>query len=138
MEESRKYAGQSSPYSSHPLQTSFNPAPENRGSTHTLRTIPSDKQSHQPISSVGAPASLPLGHVSTATPASVQYQLPTSDVRSSTVSGGFTSNNLGRDSPSSALPRMERTQFKSDGGPNGSFLASQGQGNQHKRLVFVR
>ncbi|PON94168.1 Autoimmune regulator [Trema orientale] len=126
MEESRKYAGQSSPYASHPLQTNFNPAAESRASPHTLRMIPSDKQSHQPMSSVGAPTSFPLGHVSTEPPASVQYQLPTNDVRASTVSSGFTSNNLGRDSPSSALPRIERAQY---GGPNGSALASQGQVN---------
>lgn len=129
MEESKKYAGQSSQYTSHSLQTSFSPAAESRGSPHTLRMIPSDKLSHQPTSSVAAPASSALGHVSTATPASVQYQLPTSDVRASTVSSGFTSNNLGRDLPAAALPRVERAQFKSDGGPNGSSLALQGQGD---------
>ncbi|KAF4378063.1 hypothetical protein F8388_020699 [Cannabis sativa] len=128
MEESRTYAGQSSPYTSHSLQTSFNTGAESRGSPHTLRMIPSDKQTYLPVSSVAAPASLPIGHVSTATSASMSYQLPTSDVRAPTVSSGFISNNLGRDSPSLALPRIERPQFKLDG-PNVPSLASQGQGN---------
>ena len=79
MEESRKFAAQSSPYTQ-PVQTSFNAAAENRGTSHTVRMIPSDKPSHPPISSGVTSAS--LGHVSTAAP-SIQYQLPTNDVRAS-------------------------------------------------------
>ncbi|XP_024021193.1 uncharacterized protein LOC21395655 [Morus notabilis] len=127
MEESRKYVAQSTPYTQ-PIQTSFNTAVETRGMSHTVRMIQSDKQSHPPISSGVTSASLPLGHVSTATPPSIQYQLPTNDVRPSVVSSGFPiSSNLGRDSSSSILPRVERAQIKVEGGPNAPSYASQGQ-----------
>ncbi|KAL5548487.1 hypothetical protein UlMin_003718 [Ulmus minor] len=117
MEETRKYVAQSTAFASHPMQTSFS----------TQRMIPSDKQSHPPSSSVNISATLPQAHVSTATPTSVQYQLSTNDMRAPMVSSGFPNSNLGRDSTSLGLPRVEKAQFKLEGGPHGSSYALQGQ-----------
>ncbi|XP_015901245.3 uncharacterized protein LOC107434305 isoform X1 [Ziziphus jujuba] len=127
MEEPRKYNAHPSAYSSHPMQTSFGTAAESRGVSPAMRMIPSEKPSLTQISTGGASASLPLGHVST-TPTSVQHQLPANEVRASMLSSGLPSSHLGRDS-SLALPRVERTQVKPDGGP--SSYASQGQVNSH-------
>lgn len=127
MEESRKNTAHPSAYSSHPMQTSFTAAAGSRGISPAMRTIPSDKPSQTQISTGGASVSLPLGHVST-TSTLVQHQLPANEVRTSMLSSGLPSSHLGRDS-SLALPRVERTQVKPDGGP--SSYASQGQGNDH-------
>ncbi|XP_008227014.1 PREDICTED: uncharacterized protein LOC103326553 [Prunus mume] len=128
MEESKKYSAQPATYPSPPLKTNFNAAAETHGMSHTVRMIPTDKPSHAPISG-GFPVSSSVVHVSTVTPTSAQYQLPTNEVRASMVSSGLPSSHLGRDSSSPALPRVERAQFRSDGGPNGPSFAFQVQAN---------
>ena len=125
MEESRKHSTQSSAYSSQPLQTTFNSAAESRGSSHATRMIPSDKPNYAQVSTGGPSASLPLGHVSS-TSTSVQHQLPANEVRAST------SSHLGKDS-ALALPRVERTQVKLDGGPSSYALQGQGINNAYEK-----
>ncbi|XP_050369245.1 endochitinase A-like [Argentina anserina] len=104
MDESKKYAA----HPSQPLKISFNAAAESPGMPHTAR-MSTDNPNHAPMATGGYVAS-PLVHVSTATPASAQYQL---SVGSGSVPG--------RDSSSPALPRGERVQSRTDGGANGSF-----------------
>ncbi|KAM5585420.1 endochitinase A [Rosa sericea] len=127
MDESKKYAAQTAAYPSQPLKTSFNVAAENHGLPHTVR-ISTDNPNHAPISTGGFAAS-PLVHVSTVTPTSAQYQLPTSEIRTTMVSGSVPGSHLGRDSSSPALPRGERVQLRTDGGSNGSSYAYQVQAN---------
>lgn len=124
MDESKKYAAQTATYPSQPIKTNFNAAGETHGMSHTVR-IPTDKSSHAPISTSSFAGS-PLVHVSTVTPTSAQYQLPTSEVRTSMVSSSVPGSHLGRDSSSPALPRV---QLRTDGGSNGSSYAFQVQGN---------
>ncbi|PRQ32000.1 putative chromatin regulator PHD family [Rosa chinensis] len=127
MDESKKYAAQTAAYPSQPLKTSFNVAAENHGLPHTVR-ISTDNPNHAPISTGGFAAS-PLVHVSTVTPTSAQYQLPTSEIRTTMVSGSVPGSHLGRDSSSPAFPRGERVQLRTDGGSNGSSYAYQVQAN---------
>lgn len=129
MEESRKYTPQSSVYVSHSLQTSLNTETENRGSSNTLRMIPSEKPIHASLFSGSISAPLPPGHVSATAPKTIRYQLAINDAKASTVSSRLPSGHLARDSSLSELPRVERRQFKLDGGPNGSICASQGKGS---------
>lgn len=129
MDESKNFAAHTSTYTSHPVQPSSSTLAENRGTSHTLRSFPSDKPSHPAISSGGISAS-PLGHASaTTTSTSLQYQMPTNEVRPTIMSRGSSSSHLGRDPTSVPLPKVERVQFKLDGGSNGSSYASQLQGN---------
>ncbi|KAM1041199.1 hypothetical protein ACFX13_031150 [Malus domestica] len=120
MEESKKFSAQAQPaaHPSLPLKTSLNAAAETHGMPHNVHMIPTSKPSHAPISSGGFPVSPSLFHASTATPAPTQYQFPNNDVRASMVSSGFPSSHLGRDSSSPNVPKVERAQFRSDGGPN--------------------
>lgn len=128
MDESKNFAAHTA-YTSHPVQTSSGALAETRGPSHTLRSLPVDKPTHSAISSGGIPASLPLVHApATATSTSVQYQMPANEVRPAMVSRGGPSSHLGRDSSSLSLPKVERAQFKLDGGSNGSTYASQLQG----------
>ncbi|XP_030931661.1 uncharacterized protein LOC115957533 [Quercus lobata] len=120
MDESKHFTAHATTYTSHPSTLS-----DIRGALHTARIFPSDKPSNPPISSGAIPASSPLGHASPATSTS----LPTNEVRPVMVSRGLPSNNLGRDSSSLPLQKVEKPQFKSDGGLNGSSFASQVQAN---------
>lgn len=119
MDESKHFTAHATTYTSHPSTLS-----DIRGGLHTARIFPSDKSSNLPISGA-IPASSPLGHTSPATSTS----LPTNEVRPVMVSRGLPSSNLGRDSSSLPLQKVEKPQFKSDGGLNGSSFASQVQGN---------
>lgn len=122
MDESKNFAAHATTYTSHPSTLG-----DIRGGPHAARIFPSDKPSNPPIASGGIPASSPLGHVSPAISTSLQHQLPTNEVRPAMVSRGLPSSHLGRDSSSLPLPKVERPQFKSDGGSNGSSFASQVQ-----------
>ncbi|XP_048420174.1 protein piccolo isoform X1 [Pyrus x bretschneideri] len=133
MEESKKFSALAQPatHPAHQFKKSFNAAAETHGMPHTVHMIPTSKPSHAPISSGGFPVTPSLVHVSTATPAPTQYQFPNNDVRASMVSSGFPSSHLGRDSTTPTGLRIERAQFRSDGGPNAnaSSYASQVQAN---------
>ncbi|GAV85863.1 BAH domain-containing protein [Cephalotus follicularis] len=120
MEESKKFAAPSATYPSTPSPTSFGSAVENRGTSHIVRTFPSDRSSQSPMASGGFPVSSPLVHLPATTSSSLSYQSPTSEGRASTVSSGLASGHLGRESSSLALPRVERLQHKVEGGSNGS------------------
>ncbi|KAJ0101161.1 hypothetical protein Patl1_04131 [Pistacia atlantica] len=129
MEDSKKFAAQPTTYTSHPhpLQTSFGTTADSRGVSHTVRMFSSDKSGLSPaIHSGGFPASSPPVHVSAGTSTPPPYHLPTSEVRTPTISTG---SHLGKDSSSSALHRIERPQIRLDGGSNGSSYASQVQAN---------
>lgn len=136
MEESRKYTPESSAHTSHSLQTNFNKSAENRGSSNTMRIVPSDKSTHALHTSRSIIAPSPPGQVSATVPTTIQYQLPTSEVKASSISSGLPSGHLARDSSLSTFPRVERPQFKSDGGPNGSTYASQGKGNINVNIIY--
>ncbi|KAG6689795.1 hypothetical protein I3843_11G190200 [Carya illinoinensis] len=137
MDESKNFAAHTSTYTSHPVQPSSSTLAENRGTSHTLRSFPSDKPSHPAISSGGISAS-PLGHASaTTTSTSLQYQMPTNEVRPTIMSRGSSSSHLGRDPTSVPLPKVERVQFKLDGGSNGSSYASQLQANSSANQSLV-
>jgi hypothetical protein len=127
MDESKNFVAHTAAYTSHPVQPSSSTPAEISGALHTVRTFQSDKPSNLPISSGGIPAASPLGHASAATSTSLQYQLPTNEVRPGIR--GLPSGHLGRDSSSLSLAKVERAQFKLDGGSNGSSYASQLQGN---------
>lgn len=130
MEEPKKFSTQPTAYTSNSLQTSFGTAPENRGTSHTVRMFPLDKVGSSPtLSSGGFSTSSPPVHVHATTSASLPYQLPNNDARPPTVSIGLPSSHLGRDSSSLALPRVEKPQVKLDGGSNGSSYVSQVQAN---------
>lgn len=116
MEESKEIVAHSATYASQRLQSNFGSSTETRGPQHTART---------PISSGGFQPASPLGNVSAATSTPLPHH---SEVRSSIVSSGLTSSNLGRDSSSISLPRVERTHFRLDGKPNGSPYPPQVQG----------
>ena len=136
MEETRKFPAQTSPFTSQQFQASFNTAStESRLISHAMRMTPSDKQTHPQISSVGT-SSLPVGHVSTATSTSVQYQLPTNDVKPYIGPSSFPSSTNLRDSSSSTLPRVDRAPLKLDGGPNVPSYSSQGQGSINKNISY--
>lgn len=124
MEESKKFAAPSATYTTQITQPSFGAMPESHGPSNSFRVLPSDKPSNISVSSGVFPASLP-GHVSAATPASSTLQPLTTEVKISTVSGGLPSSQLGRDLSSVAFSKVEKAQFKVEGGSNGASYAPQ-------------
>ncbi|XP_044474340.1 uncharacterized protein LOC123202449 isoform X2 [Mangifera indica] len=127
IEDSKKFSAQPTTYASQPhtSQTGFGATADSRGVSNTVRIFSSDKSGLSPaMHSGGFPASSPHVHVSAGT--STHLHLPTSDVRTPTISTG---SHLGRDSSSSAMPRIERPQIRLDGGSNGSSYVSQVQAN---------
>ncbi|XP_057474781.1 uncharacterized protein LOC130762923 [Actinidia eriantha] len=80
-----------------------------------------DKLIHAPISAGGLQHASPLGHVSAANSASLPYQLPASEVRTTPGSSGLPTSLLGRDSSSTPLPRVDRPHFRLDPRSNGSI-----------------
>lgn len=124
MEESKKFAAPSATYTTQITQPSFGAMPESHGPSNSFRVLPSDKPSNISVSSGVFPASLP-GHVSAATPASSTLQPLTTEVKISTVSSGLPSSQLGRDLSSVAFSKVEKTQFKVEGGSNVASYAPQ-------------
>lgn len=124
MEESKKFAAPSATYTTQITQPSFGAMPESHGPSHAFRVLPSDKPSNISVSSGIFPASLP-GHVSAATPASSTLQPLTTEAKISAVSSGLPSSQLGRDLSSVAFSKVEKTQFKVEGGSNGASYAPQ-------------
>lgn len=94
-------------------------AVESRGPSPAVRGFPSDKSGHTPIPAGSFQPASPLVHAVGINSTSSSYQLPTSEVRP-VVSGGLTPNHPVKDSTSAALPRVDRSQFRLDGRPNGS------------------
>ncbi|CAK7350134.1 unnamed protein product [Dovyalis caffra] len=119
MEESKKFAAPSAKYTSQMMQPSFGAMPESRGSANAFRVLPSDKPSNISLSSAGFSASLP-GHVSAATPVSTTHKPLATEVKVSTVSSGLPSSQLGKDLSSLAFPKVEKAQFKVEGGSHGA------------------
>ncbi|TYJ20948.1 hypothetical protein E1A91_A08G031700v1 [Gossypium mustelinum] len=124
MEEPKKFTTPGT-YTSQPLQTNIGGSAENRGASHAVRLLPSDRPIHPTVSSGGIPVSLPPAHVAAAGSTPLQHQLPTSDVKMPAMSTGLPSGHLGRDSSSFAYPRVERPQIKLDGGSNAASYVSQ-------------
>ncbi|XP_028768875.1 uncharacterized protein LOC114726435 isoform X2 [Neltuma alba] len=123
MEESKKFHEHSAPSTSQPLQTSMGSGMvENRMPSHTVRMFPSDKSSHTGVSSSGTITSPHVTHVPAGSSSGLHYQSTTTEVKSPIVSGGMPSSHLGRNSSSSALPKVEQPQFKVDGGSSGPYL----------------
>ncbi|KAI8005797.1 putative BPI/LBP family protein [Camellia lanceoleosa] len=110
------------------LQKNSGAVPESHRASHTTRMFPSDKPNHALISSGGFQPCSPLG-VSAANSTSLPYQLPASEVRTSSVSSGLPTNLPGGDSSSSMLPRVERPHFRLDPRSNGSSHTLQIQAN---------
>ena len=127
MEESKKFTAPAT-YTSQSLQTNVGESAENHGA-HAVRILPSDRPIHATVSSGGFPVSSPPAHVTAAGSTPLQHQLPTSDVKTPTMSTGLPSSHLGRDSSSFAYPRVERPQIKLDGVPNVASYVSQVPGN---------
>uniref|UniRef100_A0A2P2KSR2 Uncharacterized protein MANES_15G066000 n=1 Tax=Rhizophora mucronata TaxID=61149 RepID=A0A2P2KSR2_RHIMU len=117
IEDSKKFAAASQP--------SIGSVAESRWASNMVRMFPSDKQSNPTSSSGGPPVTSHPYHMSAPNSTSVTH-LPTTEVRASV---GFPSHNLGRDSSTSAFPKVDRTQMKSEGAPKVSSNASQLQAN---------
>ncbi|KAL7217887.1 hypothetical protein ACSBR2_011171 [Camellia fascicularis] len=129
MEKSEEFSVRTATHSSQRVQTNLGTAAESRGALHTTKMFPSDKPSHAPNSSGGFQPASPLVHVKAANSTSLPYQLPASEVRTSVVSSGLPTSLLGRDSSSSALPRVDRPHVRLDPRSNGSSYMSQIQVN---------
>ncbi|XP_022716838.1 uncharacterized protein LOC111275642 isoform X2 [Durio zibethinus] len=130
MEEPKKFAAPAS-YTSQSLQTNVGGSAENRGASHAARPI------HATVSSGGFPVLSPPTHVIAAGSTPLQHQLPTSDVKTPTMSTGLPSGHLGRDSSSFAYPRVERPQIKFDGGSNVASYVSQVPANSSASPTLV-
>ncbi|XWS51813.1 hypothetical protein CRYUN_Cryun11dG0014700 [Craigia yunnanensis] len=124
MEEAKKFTSPAT-YTSQSLQTNVGGSAENRGASHGVRILPSDRPIHTIVSSGGFPLSTPPAHVTAAGSTPLHHQLPTSDVKTPTMSTGLPSSHLGRDSSSFAYPRVERQQIKLDGGSKMTSYVSQ-------------
>ncbi|XWS27798.1 hypothetical protein CRYUN_Cryun25bG0010900 [Craigia yunnanensis] len=124
MEETKKFTAPAT-YTSQSLQTNVGGSAENRGASHTVHILPSDRPINATVSSGGFPVSSTPAHVTAAGSTPLQHQLPTSDGKTPTMSTGLPSGHLGRDSSSFAYPRVERPQLKLDGGLNVASYVSQ-------------
>ncbi|XP_022753088.1 uncharacterized protein LOC111301573 [Durio zibethinus] len=124
MEEPKKFNAPAI-YTSQSLQTNVIGSAENRGASHAVHILPSDRPIHATVSSGSFPVSLPPAHVTTAGSTSLQHQLPSSDVKMPSMSTGLPSGHIGRDSSSFAYPRVEGPQIKLDGGSNVASYVSQ-------------
>ncbi|KHN38237.1 PHD finger protein [Glycine soja] len=139
MEEAKKFSASSTPSTTHtsqPLQTNIGGPVDNRVPSHVVRIFPSDKSSHPAIPSMGTVVPIPA-HVSAGSSAALQYQVTGNEVRPPVVSGVMPSSHLGRNSSSLALPKVERPQFKVDGGSNGSPYMLQVQANSSANQPLV-
>ncbi|KAK6229787.1 hypothetical protein SCA6_018738 [Theobroma cacao] len=137
MEDPKKLLGPLVTYSSQSLQTNVGGSAETRGASHTVRILPSDRPIHATVSSGGFPVSSPPAYVTAAGSTPLPHQLPTSDVKMSTMSTGLPSGHLGRDSSSFAHPRVERPQTKLDGGSNVPSYVSQVPANSSANHPLV-
>ncbi|XVF70752.1 hypothetical protein PTKIN_Ptkin11bG0188000 [Pterospermum kingtungense] len=122
MEEPKKFTAPAT-YTSQSLQTNVGASAENRGASHAVRNLPSDRPIHATTTSGGLPVSSPPVHVTAAGSTPLQHQLPTSNIK--TPSAGLPSGHLGRDSSSFAYPRVERSHIKLDGGSSVASYVSQ-------------
>ncbi|OVA10065.1 Bromo adjacent homology (BAH) domain [Macleaya cordata] len=128
MEESKKFAAQSTTYSPQVLQTGYGAKAEsNRTLLHTANKSPPEKPTPAALSVGGFQAVSPIVHVSAL--ASTSNQSPVNEVQSATVSRGLLGPATEINSSSLQLPRMEGGTFRSDGRLNGSIYASHVQAN---------
>ncbi|KAK8488496.1 hypothetical protein V6N13_016349 [Hibiscus sabdariffa] len=126
MKEPKKFT--TATYTSQSVQTNVGGSAENRGSSHAVRILPSDRPIHATVSSGGISVSSPAAHVTAAGSTPLQNQLPIGDVKMATMSTGLPSGHLGNSS-SFAYPRVDRPQVKLDGGSNVASYVSHVQAN---------
>ncbi|XP_059277312.1 uncharacterized protein LOC132031393 [Lycium ferocissimum] len=117
LERTEEFSVPAAAYASQRSQANMATPIENRGPSH-VRKFPPDKASHV-VNPSGIFQPVPLVHGTPASSAPLPYQLPTSEVRP-VSSSGVVSGNPVRDSSLVALPRVERTNLRMDGRPNGS------------------
>lgn len=126
MEESKKFPSHTTSYLPHLSQPSFAATAENRGMVPVVpvvRTITSDKVNQSPLSSGVIPVASATANVSSGS--SVPYQLPRSDIRTSTASSGISNSHIGRDSSSMLLPKVDQANNVNQAGPHISTKPSQ-------------
>ncbi|KAH7844718.1 hypothetical protein Vadar_030942 [Vaccinium darrowii] len=121
MEKSEEFSLRTGPQSSQRLQTNLGTTAESRGASHATRMFSSDKPNHGPASS--------LGHVTAGTSTSLPYQLPASEIRTSVASTGLPPSLLGRDSSTTASPKVDRQHVRLDPRSNGSSYTLRNQVN---------
>ncbi|XP_073124395.1 uncharacterized protein [Henckelia pumila] len=119
MEKAEDFSLPSMPHSSQNLPGNSGQSVENRSALHPARTSQLDKSSHMTMLS-GIQSTTPLTYGTAATSTSLPYQLPTSEIRPM-GSSALPSSHLG----STALPRVDRSNPRSDGRSNGSTHVSQ-------------
>ncbi|GMH25500.1 hypothetical protein Nepgr_027343 [Nepenthes gracilis] len=107
MGEPKEFAAKAASYPSQRPQTTGAAAVDNRWITTTAHGFPSDKRDFTPVSSGSVEPPIPVGHVSSTTSAALPFQLHTNKVRPP------------MSSTSTAPPRVESVQYRSDGRPNG-------------------
>ncbi|KAL6536718.1 hypothetical protein OROMI_026299 [Orobanche minor] len=123
MEKAEDRSLASTPHSSR-LHPDSGEVVESRSTSNAVRMSQPDKSSHMSGSFLSAS---PIAHSSTVNYTSLQYQLPTSEVRP--IGSGSLSSHLS----SAALPRIDRPYLRSDGRPNGSSHPAQLQANYSAR-----
>ncbi|XP_015582117.1 uncharacterized protein LOC8268130 [Ricinus communis] len=129
MEDSKKFPAPSATYTSQISQPSFGAMGEVCGPSHSIRVFSSDKPTNPLLPSGSHPTSSALGHVLAVTSTSITHHSATSEVRASTVSTGIPNSHPGRDLSVLAGPKVEKTNFKPEGGSNGTSYAPQVQAN---------
>ncbi|XP_047341363.1 uncharacterized protein LOC124945041 [Impatiens glandulifera] len=90
-------------------------ATEGRTPMNITRISSSDKPVHAQVSS---------GAIQPAKPVASPYQVSASEVRASVVSGGLPASLVGKDSPTSFLPRADKPHLRSDTRSNGPSYTS--------------
>ncbi|GAB2284718.1 hypothetical protein Dimus_019171 [Dionaea muscipula] len=83
--------------------------------------VSSDKPRTMPVSS----STMPVGRVSSMTPAAMTFQSRANEVKPSMVSSGSANSNVGRDFPSTAPSRVETVRHRQDKKPNGPLFTPQ-------------
>ncbi|XAR67413.1 hypothetical protein NMG60_11002165 [Bertholletia excelsa] len=120
MEKSDEFSLRAAANSCHRLPMNMGASAESRGTSQS-RIFPSDKSSQAPISSGSLQSPSTPAHISAGNSTSLPYQLPTSEVRVTMVSSGLPNNLLGKESSTSALPRLDKPHFRLDSRSNGSY-----------------
>ncbi|XP_051125364.1 uncharacterized protein LOC127247531 [Andrographis paniculata] len=112
MEEAESFSLPSTPHSARPQGNSA--SVDNRAVSHPVRMSQPDKSGRLlvPTGNFQSPSPLTQGISPSST--SLPYQLPTSEIRP-VVSSALSSSHL----TSTALPRVDKPQLRSDGRPNG-------------------
>ncbi|KAF8017422.1 hypothetical protein BT93_H2559 [Corymbia citriodora subsp. variegata] len=116
MEESKKFPSHTTSYLPHSSQPSFGATAENRGMAPIVRTFPLDKVKQSPLASGVIPVSSATANLSSGS--SVPYQLPRSEIRTSTTVSGISNSHIGRDSSAMLLPKVDQANNVNHAGPH--------------------